>query len=45
LLSDFGFENLVSNRVIDANQTLVYAQILFDFQNEILELIDSELKE
>ena len=45
LLSDIGFESLVSNRVIDARDILNSAKELYRFQAEILALIEKELKE
>jgi Family of unknown function (DUF6090) len=44
LLSDIGFESLVSNRIIDARDILGSAKELYKFQAEILDLIEIELK-
>ncbi len=45
LLSDIGFESLVSNRIIDARDILDAARELYKFQDEILALIEIKLKE
>jgi len=45
LLSDIGFESLVSNRIIDARDLLASAREIYKFQDEIIALIDIELKE
>ena len=45
LLSDLGFESLVSNRAINAQDILDVSQELYIFQNEVLQLIDSELED
>lgn len=45
LLSNLEFESIVAERVIDANDVVDAANKLYDFQAEILELIESELKE
>lgn len=45
LLSSLEFESIVAERVIDANDALVAVNKLYDFQTEVLDLIESELKE
>jgi hypothetical protein len=45
LLSSLEFESIVAERVIDANDVLEAANELFNFQADILELIETELKE
>jgi len=44
LLSDLGFESLVSNRIIDAKNALQQAETLYNLQNNIVKSIESELK-
>jgi hypothetical protein len=44
LLSDLGFESLLANRIIDAQDVLVSSEKMYRFQNEILELIEKELE-
>lgn len=45
LLSDLEFESIVAERVIDASDVLKSANKLYDFQSDILKLIETELKE
>jgi len=45
LLSDLGFESLVANRLVDAADLLKFANDLYDFQTQILNLIETELEE
>ncbi|MBO3115438.1 hypothetical protein J4050_01685 [Winogradskyella sp. DF17] len=45
LLSDMAFETIVAERIIDASDSLEAAKDLFDFQLQILELFEKELKE
>jgi len=44
LLSDMTFESIVAERIIDASDSLEAAKELYDFQGEVIELIDNELK-
>jgi hypothetical protein len=45
LLSDLAFESIVSERIIDASDSLEEAQKLYNFQAEVIALIENELKE
>ena len=45
LMSNLEFESIVAERVIDASDALNAAKKLYDFQAEVLELIENELKE
>ena len=45
ILSDMAFETIVAERIIDCNAALKTAKQLFTFQEDILELIDNELKD